>query len=162
MFIGGQRAYKYNYNYMILDMVNTNSILNVLGQNFWQIEKTFKAQDSPEVFGQLTAHLGSPHGEVGLAIWQNSKSSNSNVEWVTWECGSGLHNLASSYSNLEKSPNFAKSNFAIWQTWWRRQMNLTKWPSKWHSILTQVNIFPIICFMSFHLLTNPQDSFSCR
>jgi uncharacterized membrane protein YoaT (DUF817 family) len=50
--------------------------------------------------------------------------------------------LASSYSNLEKSPNFAKSNFAIWQTWWRRQMNLTKWPSKWHSILTQVNIFP--------------------
>jgi hypothetical protein len=39
--------------------------------------------------------LGSPHGEVGLAIWQNSKLSNSNVEWVTWECGSGLHNLQS-------------------------------------------------------------------
>jgi len=50
--------------------------------------------------------LGSPHGEVGLAIWQNSKLSNSNAEWVTWECGSGLHNLANSYSNLEKYPNY--------------------------------------------------------
>jgi hypothetical protein len=50
MFIGGQWAYKYNYNYMFLDMVNTNSILNFLGQNFGQIGKTFKAEDSPEVF----------------------------------------------------------------------------------------------------------------
>lgn len=89
-------------------MVKTNSILNFLGQNFGQIGKTFKAKDSPEVFficGQLNSHLGSPHGEVGLAIWQNSKLSNSNVEWVSWECGSGLHNFTNSYSNLEKYTN---------------------------------------------------------
>jgi hypothetical protein len=47
---------------------------------------------------------------VGLAILQNSKLSNSNVEWVTWECGSGLHNLANSYSNLEKYPNCKVAN----------------------------------------------------
>jgi hypothetical protein len=54
MFIRGQWAYKYNYNYIFLDMVSTNSILNTLGQNLGQnlgqIGKTFKAQDSPEVF----------------------------------------------------------------------------------------------------------------
>jgi hypothetical protein len=59
--------------------------------------------------------LGSPHGEVGLAIWQNSKLSNSNVESVTWNVDLDFtiwQTVAATWKNIQ----IAKSNFAIWQT----------------------------------------------
>jgi hypothetical protein len=64
---------------MFLDMVNTNSILNFLGQNFGQIGKTFKAQDSPEVFlfvGSLML-IGAVH--MVKWAWQFCKTANCQI-----------------------------------------------------------------------------------